>query len=261
MRVSCLLRPVLVLWCLSCAAYAADGDPHSQMRSHAHGTPQGSTAVAHLHAPPEFYDLVAALRRGGYVIFMRHGRTAIGETDTPGVDFADCAAQRNLSPGGVLASREMGEALVALRIPIGRVAASPYCRTMATAREAFGRVHADADLLASPDIAAQAGRKLLEKLALPPEAGTNTFLVGHVFNALPALGVMLEEGESAVTFVDHAGKLRLAGRVPQLRWGDLARDFRSYGDGVFAMAAAMRLRHAGTVVREDAATPRPPAHH
>lgn len=226
-----------------------------------HGTPADMAAPAHLHAPPEFYDLVAALRRGGYVVFIRHGRTAIDETDTPGVDYANCNSQRNLSYGGVLASREMGEALSALRIPVGRVAASPYCRTMATAREAFGRVHADSDLLASPDIAAHAGHKLLEKLAVAPEPGTNTFLVGHVFNALPALGVMLEEGEAAVTFVDHAGRLRLAGRIPQLRWGDLARDFRSYGEGMFSMAAAMRLHHTGTVVREKAASPRPSADH
>ena len=261
MRASNPFRSILLLWLLPLAAGAADSDPHSQMHSHAHGAQHGGATVAHLHAPPEFYDLVAALRRGGYVIFMRHGRTAITETDAPGVDYANCSAQRNLSPGGVLASREMGEALSALGIPVGRVAASPYCRTMATAREAFGRVHADTDLLASPDIAVQAGRKLLEKLAVPPEPGTNTFLVGHVFNALPALGVMLEEGESAVTFVDHAGKLRLAGRVPQLRWGDLARDVRNYGEAVFPMAAAMRLRHTGTPVGGDAAPQRPSAHH
>jgi phosphohistidine phosphatase SixA len=224
--------------------------------------PAAPAPRAHLHAPPEFYDLVAVLRRGGYVVFMRHGRTAIRETDAPNVEYGDCAAQRNLSPGGVAASREMGEALAALGIPVGRVEASPYCRTMQTAQEAFGRAQPSDDLRASPEIAMQAGMKLLAKLADAPDPGTNTFLVGHVFNALPALGVMLEEGESAVTFVDHAGQVRLAGRIPQQRWGDLARDFLTYGDGVFAMAAAMRIRHGTRPVQHGPgeSSSRPPHH-
>jgi phosphohistidine phosphatase SixA len=254
---SALLRPLLTCLMLV-AATTARGEqstPHAE-------PPTAQAPRAHLHAPPELYDLVAVLRRGGYVVFMRHGRTAIRETDAPNVDYSDCAAQRNLSPGGVAASREMGEALAALGIPVGRVEASPYCRTMQTAREAFGAAVPSDDLRASPENAMQAGMKLLAKLAEPPAPGTNTFLVGHVFNALPALGVMLEEGESVVTFVDHAGQIRVAGRIPQQRWGDLARDFLTYGDGVFAMAAAMRIRHGARPVHHvhGESAGRPPHH-
>ena len=43
--------------------------------------------------------LVNALRRGGYVIVMRHTTTE-AKPDSASVDLANCATQQNLTPDG-----------------------------------------------------------------------------------------------------------------------------------------------------------------
>ncbi|MGH7322743.1 MAG: hypothetical protein ACRELA_24410 [Candidatus Rokuibacteriota bacterium] len=157
------------------------------------------------------------------------------------VDFADCDKQRGLSPAGVEASREMGEAFRLLKIPVGRVLASPYCRTRETARLAFGRVEQEAELLVGPRESGwtmeKAGEALKRLAAVPPAANVNTVLVAHVFNAMHAFGIRLEEGEALVVKPDGNGGVRVVGRVTATQWGDLTRDYLTFGERVFEMAA------------------------
>ena len=71
----------------------------------------------------------AALKHGGKVILLRHThvdiREGIGRL-APG----NCAAEINLSAGGVEQAKRIGEAFRAHGIAIGEVLASPYCRCM-----------------------------------------------------------------------------------------------------------------------------------
>src|SRR5262245_6011556 len=63
--------------------------------------------------------LVTALKKGGYVIYFRHGETSnIGEKDVEDKDLDNCAIQRNLSAGGQVQTKAIGEAFKALQIPI-----------------------------------------------------------------------------------------------------------------------------------------------
>ena len=107
-------------------------------------------------------------------------------------DMSDCAKQRNLSPSGIAASKEMGEAIKELNIPIGQVLASPDCRCMDTARYAFGRVEASEDLRVGRTdhgwALDEAGGRLKKLLAAAPPAGTNDVLVAHIFNVQKSLG-------------------------------------------------------------------------
>ena len=115
--------------------------------------------------------LVAALREGGYVLFMRHARQVNPQPE-------DCSP-RNLSAEGQAEASKVGQALRALKIPIGAVRASPLCRASITARlMEVGAVEETENLMPSilPDI--QAGRGKL--LAEAPRAGTNTLLLSHV---------------------------------------------------------------------------------
>ena len=75
----------------------------------------------------------AALRAGGVVALMRHG-DAPGVGDPPGWRLDDCATQRNLSERGRDEARAAGARLRAERIAIARVASSPWCRCLETAR-------------------------------------------------------------------------------------------------------------------------------
>ena len=74
----------------------------------------------------------AALRAGGVVALMRHG-DAPGAGDPPGWRLDDCATQRNLDAAGRAQARALGAKIRAERIPVRRVLASPWCRTIETA--------------------------------------------------------------------------------------------------------------------------------
>jgi phosphohistidine phosphatase SixA len=146
--------------------------------------------------------VVEQLQRGGYVLAFRHAATDPSGIDTTG-DPRDCSRQRNLDAGGRRQSREIGRAFRELGIPVGRVLASPFCRTRDTARLAFGRVRASGALLA-PDFFSDraAGKRqssrLRRLLRRRPRAGTNTVLVSHAAAIGEATGVDLAEGEAAV---------------------------------------------------------------
>ena len=79
------------------------------------------------------------LRRGGYVLLMRHASTEPGLGDPPGFRLEDCTTQRNLSEKGRQEARHIGERFVREKVPIAKVFTSPWCRCRETAMLAFGR--------------------------------------------------------------------------------------------------------------------------
>lgn len=165
--------------------------------------------------------LVEALQDGGLVLFLRHT-----ETTADGVDDLSrperCEAQRSLTDEGRQQAREIGRALAALEVPIGRVVASPICRTAETARLAFGRTDTDRALLPieGEPVAEQteAGRALL---ADEPPEGENTLLVGHISSIRTLAGAEPEEGGTVVFRPDGDG-FRIVGEVPPQGWQRLA---------------------------------------
>ncbi len=143
--------------------------------------------------------LVDRLRAGGHVVVFRHAATdsAVDLTD----DLSDCSRQRNLSAAGRSESREIGAAFRRLRIPFGRVLASPFCRTRDTARLAFGRVRPSRALLSVEFFASErewrrAGMRRL--VSVRPRRGTNTVLVTHGSAIDGAVGVNPEEGDAVI---------------------------------------------------------------
>jgi broad specificity phosphatase PhoE len=188
--------------------------------------PAGSGVPSTLAERPGGRDLVARLRQGGHVIFIRHAATEATQDD-PRPDLADPSTQRNLSDAGRNQARQLGRAIRRLRIPVGTVLASPYTRTRETAELAFGRdrVRVTRDLLneAFPgtddeDLA----RRLRRLLATRPPAGQNTVLVSHGFNLQEATGLSVAEGESAVFTPGDAGRPSLVARVTAEEWPSLA---------------------------------------
>lgn len=80
----------------------------------------------------------AALQKGGYVIIMRHaaapGPEQGREGDPPEFKLGDCSTQRNLDGQGRQQATEIGNALRAHNVVIGKIMTSPWCRAMDTAR-------------------------------------------------------------------------------------------------------------------------------
>jgi phosphohistidine phosphatase SixA len=157
-------------------------------------------------------DLVAALRKGGFVLYLRH-------TETGTVTEA-CTAS-NLTPRGEAEARSIGNSLRDLKVPIGLVLSSAHCRVQDTAKlVALGEVTLEDDLYnlpLRPDHKFHEGRARL--LATPPAAGTNTLLVSHLHGGLtPAQALYLDMGETVVFEPDGKGG---AAVVARLRAGEL----------------------------------------
>lgn len=163
--------------------------------------------------PPQAPVLREMLQKGGFVIFLRHGTTPDYQEPSP-IDFTSCERQRNLNGIGRAQAVMIGEAFRELNIAVAEVLASPYCRTMDTARLAFGRV--------APDEAVRGDKDKLpalqKLLSTPPAPGTNRVLVGHG-GAAGLLGdEFLREGEAMVVRPDGDDRFTMIARVRAESW-------------------------------------------
>jgi phosphohistidine phosphatase SixA len=173
-------------------------------------------------------SFLQTLRGGGNVIVFRHAITDRSHPDEARFRFDQCARQRNLSAAGRAQARAIGRDIRALGIPIGRVLASPYCRTRETARLAFGRVTATRDLLPRSTIrrienAGTLDERFRALLRRAPARGTNTVLVSHDIAIDAATGVNPDEGDAAVFRRDGSRRgFRLLRRMTAAEWTALS---------------------------------------
>src|SRR5918992_3756617 len=169
--------------------------------------------------------LVSALRRGGYVLYFRHAATDSVRDDADPVVLPDCDTQRNLSAAGRRQARAVGRAIENLDIPIGRVLVSPFCRTIDTARLAFGRATREPVLenLETADREAERQGRIddLRRLLSTP-AAANVVLVAHGFNVSAAADVTIDEGEAAIFRPRRPVGFTLVGTITAGEWEVLA---------------------------------------
>ena len=165
--------------------------------------------------------LLQKLRQGGYVLYMRHASTDFSQDDSRMTSFEDCATQRNLTDKGRNEARALGAQDKRLRIPIGTIYASPFCRTIETARLAFGEPRRTSEARGGPARPDDPARydPLRKLLATAPAAGRNNVISSHG-NPFQALfgSPYLAEGEIAV--VDPQ-TTRIVGRIRLEDWAAL----------------------------------------
>jgi phosphohistidine phosphatase SixA len=191
------------------------------------GTVVGVAAQAVATTPAELSGpaLLTALRDGGYILYFRHAATDFGQNDEQMTGYEACDTQRNLTDAGRVDARAIGATLRELRIPIGAVLASPYCRTMETAQLMFGRAAATPAVrggTAQPDSPARYAA-LRELLATQVPPGSNLLIVSHgnPYRAVVG-GDYLAEGEAAVIEPLGTAGFRVVARVRKDAWKDLA---------------------------------------
>jgi phosphohistidine phosphatase SixA len=182
-----------------------------------------------LLAPAALADgsLLGTLREGGYVLYMRHTSTDFTQNDAASRSYEDCANQRNLTDKGRQEAREVAAHIKRLRIPIGEVLASPFCRTMETARLAFGKAKPMQEVRGGParrdDPKRYDGLKKI--LSTPVPKGDNLVISSHgnPFHAV-AGPPYLAEGEIAVVRPGGGGKFSVIGRIRLEDWPALRQD-------------------------------------
>ncbi|MBL8709107.1 MAG: histidine phosphatase family protein [Rhodospirillaceae bacterium] len=162
---------------------------------------------------------VSALREGGHIVFFRHAerfkgaKERLSEHSTP-AEFADCSRQRNLTPEGREQARLLGEYFRELDIPVGQVISNAQCRTRDTALLAFGKTRLE------PGFYNQEFLRGL--LAAPPQAGTNTILVGNDYPFDQLTGIDLARAEAAIIRPDGKGGYDVVARLDFDDWTEEA---------------------------------------
>jgi phosphohistidine phosphatase SixA len=170
-------------------------------------------------------ELVNALRRGGYVLVMRH---ASSPRETPSKDTANpdnLKLERQLDEAGRSGATAMGDALRALKIPIGTVLTSPTYRAMETVKLARFNSPVPATELGDGGQSMQAANEaqaiwLRSKVREVPRSG-NTILVTHQPNlsrAFPEWGPSVADGETVVLRPDGKGDVTVVGRIAIEEW-------------------------------------------
>jgi len=146
-------------------------------------------------------QVLAELRSGGYVLYFRHAATDFSQNDEKMKSYEDCADQRNLIDQGRADAKAAGAAIRELRIPVERVLASPFCRTVETAQLLFGRAEKMQEVRGGPAVSAGSERyaPLKKILTTPVRPGGNVVVVGHGNPFYSVAGPpYLAEGEAAV---------------------------------------------------------------
>lgn len=169
-------------------------------------------------------ELIKQLQKGGYIIYMRHGKTERKnkKRNKQLVDFNRCDTQRNLSVEGHEQVKNIGLVLKALKIPVGTVKSSPYCRTKDTAIAVFGHADIDQDLAFSIGKNATESKRLGEYLynamLASKSTTTNTVFVGHTANLRDGLGVWPKPEGVSVIFKNTGNKIIYKGMIKPDDW-------------------------------------------
>jgi hypothetical protein len=169
-------------------------------------------------------DLAKELRAGGYVLYIRHTSTDFSQNDARSRSWNDCENQRNLTDKGRDEARAIAAHLKRLAIPIGEVLASPLCRTMETARLAFGKATAMNEVRGGPVRSDAPARydSLRKLLSDPVPKGQNRVISSHGNPFYAVFGPpYLAEGEMAVVRPDAPGKFSIVGKIRLDDWAAL----------------------------------------
>lgn len=176
--------------------------------------------------------LVEALRAGGHTLYFRHAATDWSQQDSieQAGDWTSCdpSRLRQLSDSGRETARAIGEAMRALAVPVARVLASPYCRTLETAQlldlapveatEAVINMRVSSYFGGREAVVATA-QALLET---PPVPDSNTVIVAHGNVARDATPVYPAEAEAVIFRPGPDGGFRFVGRLGPEDWARLA---------------------------------------
>ncbi|MFC2951406.1 histidine phosphatase family protein [Marinicaulis aureus] len=162
-----------------------------------------------------------ALKRGGYVIVMRHANSPGGQVGAVGLsEGCKLAPGRGLDAEGFFQARAMGEILKQNGVKIAKAYTSPMCRSWDTAAlSAAGapvEPHPSQISEKAVDVAAMKA-KVAKELAANP--GTNIILSSHS-NIAPLYGATVRRGEdevpSGVIWLVHPGDWQAIARVDLL---------------------------------------------
>lgn len=199
------------------------------------GLALASVAGAQQGTALEGQALVNALRAGGYNIYFRHAATdwSLDDHVSKEGDWVSCDPDkmRQLAAEGRRQAQLIGEAMRALRIPVGRVLASPYCRTVETARlMELGSIETTTDVMNLRAAGYFGGREAVaerarKRLSIAPAKNSNTVLVAHGNVVRAATGEYPGEAGAVIFRPESDGNPSVIAHITPQEWIRLAAEF------------------------------------
>jgi phosphohistidine phosphatase SixA len=175
--------------------------------------------------------LVEHLRKGGYVLLMRHASAPTTLPDRQSADPENTALERQLDEKGRNSAIAMGLAIKRLEIPVGTVLSSPTYRALETIRlAALGSAKTYPQLgdgghsMQTSAVANQANW-LREKVSECAASGSNTIIVTHMPNIVASFDDVasdLTDGETLVFRPEGNGKSDLVAKIKIEDWPSFA---------------------------------------
>lgn len=196
-----------------------------------------SDIVTRALAAPKFVErmadraLLARVRQGGYVLYLRHGTTDNSRADqVPLGDLKDCSRQRVLNEAGRHVAVQVGQYIRKARLPVGQVLHSPLCRARDTAHLAFpdqpGGVQQVDDLLYTANLTQAEKQPILAVtrhwLSEPVAPGSNRVIVAHAPNMADLIGYFVRPEGTVVIIQPHGqGAFTYVASIPPTLWPSL----------------------------------------
>jgi phosphohistidine phosphatase SixA len=173
-------------------------------------------ALAGVWSPAQADEAVwTALKTQPVVMLLRHA-DAPGMGDPENIVLGRCNTQRNLGEAGRLQAKNIGQTLRERGVPVSKVWASPWCRTLETATLAFGGPVVSQPAFGSffADRSNEAAFTHQARALLAQWKGPGVLAVfTHQVNITALTGVVPASGEAVVVTAGSV-PLRLIGRLP-----------------------------------------------
>lgn len=140
------------------------------------------------------------LQSGGYVLYIRHGKTDSSIPDQVPVHLEDCSTQRPLTAAGLEQMQGLGQALKTLNIPLHPVLSSPFCRALDSTRAAFPEQDFQVEelLMYTAGLSSQEKSVIVQRtrelISQPQPPGSNRVLVAHAPNLAEIMDYFPPEG-------------------------------------------------------------------
>ena len=166
-------------------------------------------------APPLLKDpaaIAAALKRGGYVIYVRHGRTRYEQAELErdnrknGVfDLAKCETQRQLSDFGRTELKFIGDQFRRAQLALDRTYSSRYCRAIESAAFFVDKAELTQKLSNEAEVGLNPENKprTLSFFAEKPAPGKNHFMMAHGGIFWEATGFVIQEAHTVILDPDN----------------------------------------------------------
>lgn len=172
--------------------------------------------------PADISSIVTAMKKGGYVIVLRHGATNRDQADTDPLNHSNISKQRLLSAKGKEQAKQVGASFKKLGVSIGKFYRAIETGKLVSNIEPTPIIDlTEGGLVVSPienDRRAQALRQLAATISTDNK---NILIVTHKPNIIDAFGkdwFEVKEGETTIFKPNGSNKPTVIGRFQSNDW-------------------------------------------